>query len=43
MWHYSLKEKDSAPVLVEGRNYEGVGLRKEQVIEHIRSLRALGY
>jgi hypothetical protein len=29
--------------LVEGKEYEGLGLRKEQVVEHIRDLRSLGY
>jgi hypothetical protein len=36
-------KKKEPGVLVSGKEFEGLGLRKDQVIGHIRELRSLGY
>lgn len=35
------KPKECVPV--EGKEFEGLGLRRDQVISHVRELRSLGY
>lgn len=37
------ESKSVQPILVEGEDFEGLGLNKTQVTEHIRELRALVY
>lgn len=36
-------KKKELGVLVAGKEFEGLGLRKNQVISHVRELRSLGY
>lgn len=45
MLYYPEAEKGKrVPVqIVEGREFEGLGIQKEQVIKHIRELRSLVY
>ena len=44
MYYYPEPSQHKQPgFLVEGKEFEGLGLRKEQVVEHIRELRSLGY
>ena len=34
---------DIKRVLVEGRSFQGLGLKKSEVLKHLQDLRALGY
>jgi hypothetical protein len=43
MWYFKAPEEGEAPQKVQGREFEGQGLKKDQVIAHIRELRSLGY
>ena len=45
MLYYPEAEKGKrVPVqIVEGKNFEGLGIQKEQVLKHIRELRSLVY
>ncbi|CDW82063.1 UNKNOWN [Stylonychia lemnae] len=43
MFYIDLSKNDGSKRLVEGRQFQGLGLKKSEVIKHLEDLRALGY
>lgn len=40
---FAYEPENNQKILVEGKQYEGLGLKKSEVIKHVEDLRALGY
>ena len=40
---FAYEPENNTKILVEGKKYEGLGLKKQEVIKHVEDLRALGY